>query len=110
MLGSFKLSLPPPLEQDTIVGFLGGVTDKIDNGISGVRSEIDLLREYRARLTSDVVTGKLDVREAAAALPEELDDPDAAEGDCAGLEGRDEVDTGSSRPTDFPATQEEMIA
>ena len=33
--------------------------------------EIDLLREYRTRLIADVVTGKLDVREAAAKLPEE---------------------------------------
>ena len=32
--------------------------------------EIDLLGEYRIRLIADVVTGKLDVREAAAALPE----------------------------------------
>ena len=32
--------------------------------------KIDLLREYRTRLIADVVTGKLDVREAAAALPE----------------------------------------
>ena len=31
--------------------------------------EIDLLREYRTRLIADVVTGKLDVREAAARLP-----------------------------------------
>ena len=39
--------------------------------------EIDLLHEYRTRLMADVVTGKLDVREAAAALPEV--DPLAAE-------------------------------
>ena len=32
--------------------------------------EIDLLREYRTRLIADVVTGKLDVRAAAATLPE----------------------------------------
>ena len=29
-----------------------------------------MLGEYRTRLIADVVTGKLDVREAAAALPE----------------------------------------
>ena len=28
--------------------------------------------EYRTRLIADVVTGKLDVREAAARLPEEI--------------------------------------
>ena len=33
--------------------------------------EIELLREYRTRLIADVVTGKLDVREAAAKLPDE---------------------------------------
>lgn len=33
--------------------------------------EIDLLREYRTRLVADVVTGELDVREAAARLPDE---------------------------------------
>ena len=29
------------------------------------------MREYRTRLISDVVTGKVDVREAAALLPDE---------------------------------------
>ena len=33
--------------------------------------EIFLLREFRARLIADVVTGKLDVREAAVQLPVE---------------------------------------
>ena len=44
-----------------------------------------LLDEYRTRLISDVVTGKLDVRGAAAALPEV--DPLAADDavdDCLG--------------------------
>ena len=30
----------------------------------------EILREYRTRLIADVVTGKLDVRKAAAELPE----------------------------------------
>ena len=47
--------------------------------------QIDLIREYRTRLISDVVTGKLDVREAAAGLPEKpkfeaLDEAEAQEG------------------------------
>jgi type I restriction enzyme S subunit len=33
-----------------------------------------LLGEYRTRLIADVVTGKLDVREAAARLPAEIED------------------------------------
>ena len=35
------------------------------------RRQTDLLREYRTSLIAEVVTGKLDVREAAANLPEE---------------------------------------
>ena len=31
--------------------------------------EVALLHEYRTRLIADVVTGKLDVREAAEVLP-----------------------------------------
>ncbi|MCE2450912.1 MAG: hypothetical protein J4F35_21950 [Candidatus Latescibacteria bacterium] len=34
------------------------------------RREIDHLCEYLTRLIADVITGKLDVREAAAELPE----------------------------------------
>jgi type I restriction enzyme S subunit len=41
-----------------------------------VNREIRLLREYRTRLIADVVTGKLDVREAAARLPEEAEEPE----------------------------------
>lgn len=42
---------------------------------------MDLIREYRTRLIADVVTGKFDVRAAAAALPEKLEEiePEAAE-------------------------------
>ena len=38
--------------------------------MKGVRAELSLLNEYRTRLIADVVTGKLDVREAAARLPD----------------------------------------
>ena len=42
--------------------------------ISTLLRQIALLREYRTRLIADVVTGKLDVREAAARLPQEAED------------------------------------
>ncbi len=38
---------------------------------NAVTREAQLLREHRTRLVSDVVTGKLDVREAAARLPDD---------------------------------------
>ena len=46
------------------------VTAGIDAAITRARRRIELLREYRTRLIADVVTGKLDVRDAAASLPE----------------------------------------
>jgi hypothetical protein len=50
------------------LGFVANIPVPIPRTIE---REIDLLREYRTRLVADVVTGKLDVREAAARLPEE---------------------------------------
>lgn len=41
---------------------------------TAVQKELALLREYRTRLIADVVTGKLDVREAAARLAEEVEE------------------------------------
>ena len=43
------------------------------------RRQIELLQEYRTRLIADVVTGKLNVREAAAQLPDEGDDQEQME-------------------------------
>ena len=41
------------------------------SAITRARRRIELLREYRTRLIADVVTGKLDVRETTATLPDE---------------------------------------
>ena len=65
-----QIGLPTLSEQTGIVRFLEKTAAIVDDGVANVRCEISLLREYRARLIADVVTGKLDVREAAAALPE----------------------------------------
>ena len=61
--------LPPVLEQATIVDFLDRSAEEVQRAMVQTQREIDLLREYRTRLIADVVTGKLDVREAAAELP-----------------------------------------
>jgi len=63
--------MPPTKERCTIVEYLDAQTAKIDAAIAAIRREIELLREYRERLIADVVTGKVDVREVAAKLPEE---------------------------------------
>ena len=61
---------PPIDEQAAIVEYLDQATADIDTTIARAEREIELLNEYRTRLIADVVTGKLDVRDAAAALPE----------------------------------------
>ena len=48
---------------------IGSSTRAIRYAIARFLQQINLLREYRIRLIADVVTGKLDVREAAADLP-----------------------------------------
>ena len=73
------IAAPPVTEQDRIAAFLDDEQSKIAVAIGNCRREQALLYEYHTRLIADVVTGKLDVREAAVALPEV--DPLAAEDD-----------------------------
>lgn len=63
--------LPPFDEQLRIVAGVEGETRELNVAITRLEHEIELLREYGARLIADVVTGKLDVREAAERLPDE---------------------------------------
>ena len=74
-----RLALPPLSEQTAIAAYLDETTADIDAAIARARRQIELLQEYRTRLTADVVTGKLDVREAASQLPDEGDDKDQIE-------------------------------
>ena len=67
---SMKVLCPPPDEQDCIVEFVSSQSIMVQRSIHGARRQITLLREYRTRLIADVVTGKLDVREAAGRLHE----------------------------------------
>jgi len=64
---------PPAVEQSQIADAIEEGVGAIEMATSKVQREIELLREYRSRLIADVVTGKLDVREAAERLPDEPD-------------------------------------
>ena len=79
MLGSFSVPFPLLSEQTGIVAFLDKASVIIDTAISRTCRQIKVLQKYRTRLIADVVTGKLDVREAAATLPKV--DPMADEDD-----------------------------
>ena len=76
-VGGMLFPHPPIPEQTAIVEFLDEQTGKIDTAIAAARREIGLLKEFRTRLIADVVTGKVDVREAAAQLPEEPPEEEA---------------------------------
>jgi len=78
-----RLPIPvPPLEEQTSIGqSLSSEISQLLPVENTIKREIELLREYRTRLVADVVTGKLDVREAATRLPDELT-PDSIEDDA----------------------------
>jgi len=102
-LPQLQLLCPPLVEQTAIVERIGEEQAPVESAAPRAQREISLLREYRTRLIADVVTGKLDVRAAAAGLPDETrdeaaDEPpdgddsletDESEDDEAGLEGEE---------------------
>lgn len=67
--------LPPTSEQIEVVNFVREATHALDTSIERARREIDLIREYRTCLITDVVTGKVDVRHASSEISEELAEP-----------------------------------
>ena len=71
---NLHLPVPPEQEQKDIANHIGIATADNTAAIARAHRQIELLQEYRTRLIADVVTGKLDVREAAAQLPGEADD------------------------------------
>jgi type I restriction enzyme, S subunit len=75
-LRHFRVALPPLDEQARIVDWSMGATAEVSAAVRTAEQEMDLLREYRTRLIADVVTGKLDVHEAAAHLPVETEEPE----------------------------------
>lgn len=64
-LGAFTFSLPSRPEQNEIVKFLDDRCSDLDALTAKAREVILVLREYRAALITDAVTGKIDVRVAA---------------------------------------------
>ncbi len=78
-LRSHRFAFPSLTEQSDIADFLDTELRVFQNTISRLEREIELLREYRTRLIADVVTGNLDVRQAAASLSGEFEPLHAGE-------------------------------
>lgn len=62
MLAKHFIPIPPIEEQQKIVLYIKNRLYVIDEYISKLKAEINYLQEYKQRLISDVVTGKVDVR------------------------------------------------
>jgi len=76
---SAVVAVPPPTEQIEIIASVNDETASLRVAADRARREIELLNEYRTRLIADVVTGKLDVREAATSLPDEAGESESAD-------------------------------
>ena len=61
-LANFLIWYPDLTEQEQILRFIVQETEPLTRELGRIEQEIELLREYRMRLTADIVTGQLDVR------------------------------------------------
>ena len=59
------ITCPPISEQNEIVRWIQDKLPQIEEAISKIKVQIEKLHEYRQSLISEVVTGKVDVREDA---------------------------------------------
>lgn len=91
--GRLHIALPPKAEQKDIAHLVAESTSELFKAIERSEQEIALLREFRTRLIADLVTGKVDVREAAKRLPEEAEEQESIEQtEGEAVEVQDEVD------------------
>ena len=79
--------LPPVTEQDLILRTLQSAGQKLKVLTGNVQQELALMKEFQTRLIADVVTGKLDVRDAMGVLTKhERNGADGEAVDCRGRE------------------------
>jgi type I restriction enzyme, S subunit len=65
-LNNCNLVLPPLSEQDNIIQYIKDEIGKLDDAVAKAEREIELIKEYLTTLISEVVSGKIDVREEVA--------------------------------------------
>ena len=56
------IPVPTTTEQKRIANYLDRICTRIDSAIMNFTQQTDTLKELKARLISDTVTGKIDVR------------------------------------------------
>jgi type I restriction enzyme S subunit len=95
-LMGIKIALPARSEQDAIMAESGRLTEPIQRAMKQLRCEIEKLDEFRTTFIAAVVTGKLDVRDAAKNLRGEPD----------GEIGPNRIDVSDDRGLDFAEDEE----
>jgi hypothetical protein len=61
-LGNTIITLPRETDQNKVVSRINEIIDQVKKAIAVLTDEISVLREYRVRIVTDTVTGKIDVR------------------------------------------------
>ena len=74
---NYPVLLPPRREQEQLVQWIEAKLSSLVAKQDGTRRQIEMVREYRNRLITDVVLGRLDVRQARATLPQGVRGSDA---------------------------------
>jgi type I restriction enzyme S subunit len=103
-LRAFVFTIPKLEEQRAIANSLRNSTNGLKKAITSAEQQVTLLREYRTRLIGDVVTGKLDVRETATRLPDDIEEPEPLE------ESEAENDLAAEETGDLDAVTEQADA
>ena len=87
-LMNIAIAVPARQEQERVLAVIGPQISEIQRLVGNGHRQIELVKEYRTRLIADVVTGKLDVRDAAEGLADELSEEELLEpgGDLESLE------------------------
>ena len=78
-LMNIAIAVPSKTDQDQVIASIEPSISKIKCAVVNARRQIELMNEYRTRLIADVVTGKLDVRDAAANLPDGVEEDESSD-------------------------------
>ena len=88
---NYSLMIPKIAEQEAIVALLDKKCKRIDEIIDRLTKETALIAEYRVRLISDVVTGRMDVRSVVVPINDTTNEADA-KFVCSGEDGKNAFD------------------
>ena len=77
---SLQIIIPSLREQKKICDYLDNACNELSTIIENIEKQIFHLRELRIRLTADVVTGNIDIRNLAEGLPDSIEDIEEVSG------------------------------